>query len=175
VKNIGYAEDSLSVTVTEDSSLTVFPEHFILAAGDSQGVTFTVRPSLLPPNIYDAQVFVKSWLSIGQPSFTKTIRFEVVTGVEEQRALPIALSLGQNYPNPFNPSTTIKFELPKSSVVKLSILDALGREVSVLVNEKRDAGVHEVKFDAVGLASGVYFYRMQAGSFVKSRKMLVIK
>jgi hypothetical protein len=175
VRNIGYAKDSLQVSVTEDSSLAVSPTFFTLAPGDSQRITFTVRPSLLPPNMYDAQVFVKSWLSIGQPSFTKTIRFEVVTGVEEQRALPIAFSLGQNYPNPFNPSTTIKYELPKSSQVSLRVYDVLGREVSVLVNEKMNAGVHEVKFEAAGLASGVYFYRIQAGEFVATKKLLLMK
>ncbi len=81
----------------------------------------------------------------------------------------------QNYPNPFNPSTTIKFELPKSSEVRLSVYDMLGREVTVLVNERRDAGVHEVKFDASGLSSGVYFYRLQAREFVSTKRMVVLK
>jgi hypothetical protein len=81
----------------------------------------------------------------------------------------------QDYPNPFNPSTTIKFELPKSSDVRLSVYDMLGREVSVLVNERRDAGVYEVKFDASELASGVYLYTLQAGDSVQSRKLLVLR
>jgi hypothetical protein len=88
---------------------------------------------------------------------------------------PTQFSLRQNYPNPFNPSTTIKFELPKSSVVTLSVFDILGREVSVLVNDRRDAGVYEVKFDGVNLASGVYFYRLRAGSFVETRKLILIR
>jgi hypothetical protein len=88
---------------------------------------------------------------------------------------PTQFSLRQNYPNPFNPSTTIKFELPKSSVVTLSVFDILGREVSVLVNNRRDAGVYEVKFDGVNLASGVYFYRLRAGSFVETRKLILIR
>ena len=83
--------------------------------------------------------------------------------------------LHQNYPNPFNPSTTIKFELPKSSDVRLSVFDMLGREVSVLVNERRDAGVHEVKFDASGFSSGVYFYRLRAGDFVETRKLVLVR
>ena len=109
----------------------------------------------------------------------------VVTGVKEEGALPVAFALQQNYPNPFNPSTTIKFELPKASHVTLAVYDILGREVSVLVNERRDAGFHEVKFsakggsasggDAAGLASGVYFYRLTAGSFVQTRKLLLIR
>jgi hypothetical protein len=89
--------------------------------------------------------------------------------------LPVAFHLEQNYPNPFNPSTTIKFELPKASQVTLTVYDILGREVSVLVNEKKDAGVHEVKFNAAGLASGIYFYKLQAGSDVDTKKSLLIR
>ena len=83
--------------------------------------------------------------------------------------------LCQNFPNPFNPSTTIKYELPKASQVSLTVYDVLGRGVSVLVNERTDAGVHEVKFGGSGLSSGVYFYRIQAGSFVQTRKLSLLK
>ena len=89
--------------------------------------------------------------------------------------LPTAVRLDQNYPNPFNPTTTITFELPKTSHVTLSVYDPLGREVSVLLNERREAGVHEVKFEGSNLASGVYFYRLQAGDYAASKKMLVLK
>jgi hypothetical protein len=89
--------------------------------------------------------------------------------------LPEKLILFQNYPNPFNPSTTIRYELPRSSEVRLSVFDILGREVSVLVNERRDAGVHEVKFDGSNFSSGVYFYRLQAGNFVQSKKLAIVK
>jgi D-alanyl-D-alanine carboxypeptidase len=89
--------------------------------------------------------------------------------------LPEAFKLEQNYPNPFNPSTTIKFELPKASMVRLSVYDMLGREVSVLVNERKNAGNHEVRFDASGLSSGVYFYRIQAGTYVETRKLLLLR
>ena len=84
-------------------------------------------------------------------------------------------NLKQNYPNPFNSSTTIKYELPKSAEVRLSVYDILGREVSVLVNEKKDAGIHEVKFDASGLSSGVYFYRLTASSYVDTKKFLLVR
>jgi len=89
--------------------------------------------------------------------------------------LPHAFLLQQNYPNPFNPNTTMKYELPKSADVRLSVFDMLGREASVLVNDRRDAGVHEVKFDASLLSSGVYFCRMQAGDFVQSKKLMLVK
>ena len=74
----------------------------------------------------------------------------------------------------FNPSTTIKFELPKASQVNLSVFDIVGREVSVLVNERRDAGVYEVKFDGRDLSSGVYFYRTQAGTYTETKKLLIV-
>jgi hypothetical protein len=94
---------------------------------------------------------------------------------ERQGEVPQHFILSQNYPNPFNPSTTIKFELPKTSHVILTVCDVLGREVSVLVNEKREAGVHRVSFDGSNLASGVYFYRLQAGGFVQTKKMLILR
>jgi hypothetical protein len=89
--------------------------------------------------------------------------------------LPATFSLAQNYPNPFNPVTTIKFSVPKQSHVKIVVYDLLGREVAALVNELRNPGFYEVPFDAVNYASGVYFYRMEAGDFVDVKKMLLIK
>jgi hypothetical protein len=89
--------------------------------------------------------------------------------------IPQEFLLHQNYPNPFNPTATIKYGLPKSSDVRLSVFDMLGREVSVLVNERRDAGVHEVKFDGSSLASGVYFYRLQAGDFTQTKRLLLLR
>jgi photosystem II stability/assembly factor-like uncharacterized protein len=100
---------------------------------------------------------------------------EIPVAVASEPGVPAGFRLCQNYPNPFNPSTTIKFELPKSSEVRLSVYDMLGREVSVLVHERREAGVHEVRFDGTNLASGVYVYRLQAGDFVQSKRMLVLK
>jgi glucuronoarabinoxylan endo-1,4-beta-xylanase len=75
----------------------------------------------------------------------------------------------------FNPITTIKYELPTSSEVRMSVFDILGREVIVLRSERKNPGVHEVKFDESKLASGVYLYRMQAGSYVETRKLLMIR
>jgi hypothetical protein len=86
-----------------------------------------------------------------------------------------SFTLSQNYPNPFNPSTTIKFELPKSSDVRLSVFDMLGREVQTLVNEQKQPGRYEAVFDGKNLASGVYLYRLQAGTFVQTRKLLLIR
>jgi hypothetical protein len=88
---------------------------------------------------------------------------------------PVRFSLRQNYPNPFNPSTTIRYDVPWASHVTITVFDVLGRQVSVLVNETREAGVHEVKFDGSNLASGVYFYYLQAGSFVDTKALLLLR
>ena len=99
-----------------------------------------------------------------------------VLGVPEgEPRVPKQFTLSQNYPNPFNPNTTIKFELPRTSNVTLTVHDILGREVSLLVNERQAAGVHEVKFDASGLASGVYLYRLQTGDFTQTKRLLLLK
>ena len=81
----------------------------------------------------------------------------------------------QNYPNPFNPSTSISYQLPQQSHVTLKVFDVLGREVATLVNEAKQPGTNTVQFNASGLTSGVYFYRLQAGGFSKTRKLIVLK
>jgi hypothetical protein len=88
---------------------------------------------------------------------------------------PTTYELSQNYPNPFNPTTGVRFQVPGVSDVKLIVYDILGREVATLVNERKAAGRYEVRFDASGLASGVYIYRLTAGSFVQTRKMILLK
>jgi Secretion system C-terminal sorting domain/Carboxypeptidase regulatory-like domain len=90
-------------------------------------------------------------------------------------SLPKAFVLSQNYPNPFNPTTTIKYEIPKAIFVSIKIYDLLGREVATLVNNERLAGKYEVKFDGSKLSSGIYFYRMQAGGFIDSKKLILLK
>ena len=89
--------------------------------------------------------------------------------------LPSVYSLGQNYPNPFNPTTEIRFTLPQTSAVKIEVYDLLGRRVAVLVEGELAAGRHRVRFDAAGLASGVYVYRMEAGAYVETRRLTLLR
>ena len=100
---------------------------------------------------------------------------DVLTGVSGNSQLPGTFALGQNYPNPFNPSTVIKYQLPKGSLVKITIYDVLGKKVATLINEKKNAGYHQVEFNASGLASGLYLYKIEAGSFTDVKKMMLIK
>jgi hypothetical protein len=108
-------------------------------------------------------------------NFTMTYRIVVTEAASEIVSPPATYSLSQNYPNPFNPATVVSFQLPAVSDVKLVVFDLLGREASVLVNERRNAGIHEVKFDGSNLASGVYFYRLQAGDFVQTKRLVLSK
>jgi hypothetical protein len=89
--------------------------------------------------------------------------------------IPKRFALMQNYPNPFNPITKIKFDIPKSSFVKITVFDILGREVSIIANQNLNAGSYETGFDATKLTSGVYFYKIEAGEFIETKKMLLVK
>lgn len=89
--------------------------------------------------------------------------------------LPLATSLSQNYPNPFNPTTGIQFSIVNTQFTILKVYDILGREVTTLVNERKAPGYYAVRFDASGLASGIYLYRLTAGQFVQTRKMIILK
>lgn len=101
---------------------------------------------------------------------------DVLTGISYDPEVPTTFSLEQNYPNPFNPETKIKYSLPKTSMVKLVVYDALGKVVSTLVNEEQAAGIYEINVDGLkGLASGIYFYRISAGSFTDVKKMVLVK
>ena len=93
-------------------------------------------------------------------------------GIQEQEIeeIPTTFSLAQNFPNPFNPTTTIQFSLPQAGDVTLKIYNLLGEEVKTLVNEYKEIGKHSVQFNANNLASGMYLYRLQAGSLLKQRR-----
>jgi len=97
------------------------------------------------------------------------------TSINENLTSPDKFYLYQNYPQPFNPSTTIKYQIPKTSFVSLKVFDALGREVVTLVNEEKTYGNYEVEFDGSGLTSGVYFYTLKSGEFSNTKKMSLVK
>jgi hypothetical protein len=104
--------------------------------------------------------------------------FDVVTSVEKDQiagAIPATYSLSQNYPNPFNPSTTIEYDLPEAAHVTLKVYNLLGQEVMTLVNEQQQAGKQRVRWGVEKLASGVYFYRLDAGKFIQVKKMVLLK
>ena len=132
--------------------------------------------------------FGNKWFISGNSCFV--YNENKIVGIEEEirSSVPNSFTLEQNYPNPFNPSTTIRYQIPSSSVmlnsiqhlddevnVSLKVYDILGREVVTLVNEPKKPGNYEVTFDANHLSSGVYYYRLQGGNSVQSKKMILIK
>ncbi len=123
-------------------------------------------------NSYDG----KSALDFPVRSIT-TLSFSgaLATNVDNKPVMPVKFSLSQNYPNPFNPTTTIEYSLGRESFVRLKIYDVLGREITTLVQERMAAGKHTVQFDAKDMNSGIYFYKIMAGDFIQSNKMMVIK
>ena len=118
--------------------------------------------------------------AIFDPSIDSAIArfFDTPTNVTSNRqynTLPVEFALQQNYPNPFNPSTTIGYELPKNAYVTLIVYDLLGRPVETLVNKLQSAGNHSVRFNGTNLPSGIYFYRLQAGTYYHTMKLLLLK
>jgi len=99
----------------------------------------------------------------------------VISNVDDEINTPDNITLYQNYPNPFNPSTKIKFEIMKTGYVKLIIYDVLGNEVSTLIRDTIPAGTYEVEFGATGLTSGIYFYKLNAGEYSQTKKMILLK
>jgi M6 family metalloprotease-like protein len=180
VWNSGYAPGNVTVSldpgnVDPDTAVSAFPSTFVLAPGDSQRVTFRVRPGLLPLQYFGSQVIVESQSAFGTTRFLKSFDFQVVLSTPDAVELPTVYQLSQNYPNPFNPSTTIRYGLPERSHVTLAVYNTLGQQVALLVKGEADPGYHEVKFDASDLPSGVYFYRLQTGSFVETRKLCLAR
>ena len=123
-------------------------------------------------SIYGANLFVgTSYVGVWRRPLS-----EMVTSVEKPSTdLPAHFNLEQNYPNPFNPATTISFGVPFKSLVTLRVFDALGREASTLVAEELAAGTCSRQWNAANVSSGIYFYRLQAGAYVETKKMLVLK
>lgn len=98
-----------------------------------------------------------------------------MVGVSGQTNIPKTFAVAQNYPNPFNPSTVIKYQLPRPEMVTIKVYDLLGKEIASLVNERKEPGYYEAVFDGSNLASGLYFYKIEAGNFVETKKMMLIK
>ncbi|MBE7475906.1 MAG: T9SS type A sorting domain-containing protein [Ignavibacteriota bacterium] len=103
------------------------------------------------------------------------IGYGSIVSVEVEQTIPEDYFLYQSYPNPFNPSTTIKYSIPNGDNVSLKIFDILGREVEVLVDEYKNAGTYSVEFNASRFASGVYFYQLQSGRFIETKKMILLR
>jgi len=189
-----YGENEPTYTIGWDKSLI---------SGDLYQVTLNIYQNVNSnPSFFTMPVQIKFNTSLGDTTVTlfndaqvQNFQFEIngepmsivfdpqnwilknnttVTAVEDF-TLPLEFSLEQNYPNPFNPSTTIEYNIPESGNVTLKVFDVLGNEVATLINGQNEAGTHKVDFDASLLHSGVYFYRIESGSFVETKKLMLLK
>ncbi|MCX6149796.1 MAG: T9SS type A sorting domain-containing protein [Ignavibacteriales bacterium] len=143
---------------------------FNFAPGDTQEVVYAIIIGRGTDNINSVKVLkdktkaVKNFYYLG-----------ILDDVAKSNFLPKEFKLYQNFPNPFNPTTTIKYSIPERSRVELKIFDVLGKEVATLVNEEKSIGNYEVHFDGSNLSSGVYIYRLKAGNFFNTKKIVLIK
>jgi len=165
------------VALTKKSSSLKFKSEkemieFVMAKTDAKAkFTFDVERDI-PVNLPDGKAGRKDTIEFMITDgrgimMTKSFIFSYVG--------PKQFKLEQNFPNPFNPTTTIRYSIPQRSNVVLKVYDVLANEVATLVNEDKDRGVYKTNFDASQLASGIYLYRIQAGSFVETKKMILLK
>jgi hypothetical protein len=144
----------------------------------NQGVTFASVSAPSPKRYFNTVACgIENSASFGKTFDNVFFEKSTTVGIIEQSApsVPKKFALQQNYPNPFNPTTTIKFSLPKAVHVSLRIYNTLGQEVAQLVSKDLIAGTYISEWNASGFASGVYYYRLQAGNFVETKKLTLIK
>jgi photosystem II stability/assembly factor-like uncharacterized protein len=120
------------------------------------------------------KVYLKSYVD-GRAYLSAPIQTDVTVDVEDESTMPQKYALSQNYPNPFNPTTTISYSIPERSSVELKIYNSIGEEIAALVNTVKEPGKYTVKWNASGLASGIYFYKITAGEFAESKKMVLLR
>ncbi|WP_340102436.1 Ig-like domain-containing protein [Rhodohalobacter sp. 8-1] len=144
-----------------------------VAAQDS--VKLIARFSPLNAESYEDALILKTNASADTLLLTMTGLGTSAVSIDGDSQVPVHYSLEQNYPNPFNPSTTIKYSLPEAENVNLQVFDLLGRQVASLISKHQSAGVHTVNFDASQLATGIYIYRIAAGNFVMTKKLMLVK
>lgn len=161
------------VNIASDRRIQLNSGPFNMAPGDTQEVIF-------------AQIVTNSTSRLGSVSYLKYLAkyvkdfyengmFPKTTDINTGTELPTHFSLEQNYPNPFNPKTNIVYELPVAQNVSISVFNSLGEKISTLVNEFKEPGRYTVEFDGTNLSSGVYFYYLEAGEYIKTKKMILLK
>jgi hypothetical protein len=144
-----------------------------LVSGDKFS-SISIVGQATPIGIAEGQNF---FIGSGFINIISTEGEDIVSAIEltENDLIPNEFSLQQNYPNPFNPLTTIKYDIKELTMVELKVFDILGREVATLVNDEKPVGYYEIKFNASNLPSGIYFYRLKAGSYIETKKMVLMK
>lgn len=156
---------------------TIFNGDTIINISQSEGFDAEPRVSYIFSNdtVFVAVLWKHTQFGKTDIWMARTPFNPIISGVEKEEKQVSSFRLLQNYPNPFNPSTVLSYKLPISSLVTIKVYDVLGREVQTLVDERQNAGNHSVTFSASNLPSGVYFYRLQAGNYSATKKLLLLK
>ena len=162
---------------TLPASAQMLTRSLVIASGGSTAMTSTVhlQATVGQPFIGTSTTSTHTLEAGFWHTFTTATSVVDTATEEEHDAAPEDYRLDQNYPNPFNPQTTIRYTLAQSDRVSLTIYDLLGRRVALLVDATQAAGTHDAVFDASGLPSGMYLYRLQAGNHVETRRMTLLK
>ena len=177
VQNFSFSPQSLTITVGDIVRWTNISGTHNVKADDN---SFTSGPAAPAPWEY-----THTFTAVGNNPYhcephqamgmTGTIIVQDPVGVSDDESIAEQFELQQNYPNPFNPITRISYAIPSASFVNLKVYDIIGNEITVLVNEEKQAGNYQIDFDATELTGGVYFYQLLTGSFVETKKMILMK
>jgi hypothetical protein len=179
IYNRGWGKDTIDISIDfrsiDSSAMSIEPSSFELAPGDSQIIKFIIDPSFFN-NFYPIylDLIIDSKFNDISPQIKVVLGIKTPIDKPEPN-LPNKYVLYQNYPNPFNPITTIEFSLPKTELATLKVYNILGQEVSTLVSDKLNEGIYKYEWDASGYASGVYYYKLQAGEYVDCKKLVLLK
>lgn len=157
--NIGTAQFKLSNSLISSGGNTI--------SNSNNSIVSTIGESFIGKS--------SSTINQNQIGFWYAYQQITITDIEDENIIPTVFKLEQNYPNPFNPSTKIKFAVPEKSNVLIKVYDILGSEVATLINREMEAGWYENDFNAAGLSSGIYLFRMEAGSYVNTKKMILLR
>jgi len=180
VQNFSFSPGELTITVGDAVRWTNILGHHNVKADDN---SFTSGPAADAPWEF-THTFTTAGLNPyycephggpGGQNMSGVVIVQNPVAVDDEQLIADKFELMQNYPNPFNPSTNIQYAIIDRQFVSLKIFNILGDEVAILVNEEKDRGVYDVTFNATGLSSGMYLYKLQAGLFVETKKMVLMK
>jgi aminopeptidase N len=170
----------IDLTVSQTQQNTVLfkmPIEIKIEFIDATDTTFTIMTNAVASQTYNFQLNKEPIELIFDPGrdIVLKVASTVVVSMDENEIIPEEFSMGQNYPNPFNPTTNIEFRIADFGFVILKVYDVLGNEVAMLVNEEKPPGIYTVEFNASSLSSGTYFYKLTAGKFSDTKKLIILK
>jgi photosystem II stability/assembly factor-like uncharacterized protein len=178
-KSVYFIDSGKAIVVGREGVWPYYSDNFygVILSVDDVGGNCVVEQQSWTPGLNDVHFLNNNtgWAVGDGGTIIKTTSGVSFVEEEEIDEIPIDYNLANNFPNPFNPTTTIQYSVKERSSVELILYDLLGREVEVLVNEEQAAGNYKIQFNAVTLPSGIYFYRIQAGTYLETKKMLLLK